>query len=129
MKWRLKKQLIIFFLISGGSIIHAIDIQDATNPTIVYYREVDHVDITDVEFCGGYLFVSMHNLRLHERGRVVVFHSLSSSQPMAIKYNITGNVKQRASQGHGWLNELGRWITYQLVQVCHQYGVGSRPAL
>jgi hypothetical protein len=65
----------------------------------------------------------MHNLRLHEHGRVVVFHSLSSSQPMAIKYNITGNVKQRASQGHG------RWITYQLIQVGHQYGVGSRPAL
>lgn len=73
----------------GGSIIHAIDIQDATNPTIVYYREVDHVDITDVEFCGGYLFVSMHNVRLPEQGRVVVFHSLSSSQPMTIKYNIT----------------------------------------
>ena len=31
--------------------------------------------------------------------------------------------------GPGWLNELGSWITYQLIQACYQYGVGSRPAL
>ena len=29
----------------------------------------------------------------------------------------------------GWLSELGNWITYQLVQAYHQYGVGSCPAL
>jgi hypothetical protein len=33
------------------------------------------------------------------------------------------------SLGPGWLNELGSWITYQLIQAYHQYGVGSRPAL
>jgi hypothetical protein len=32
-------------------------------------------------------------------------------------------------EGLGWLNELGSWITYQLIQAYHQYGVGSRPAL
>jgi hypothetical protein len=31
--------------------------------------------------------------------------------------------------GTGWLNELGSWITQQLIQDYHQYGVGSRPAL
>jgi len=31
--------------------------------------------------------------------------------------------------GPGWLNELGSWITQQLIQAYHQYGVGSRPAL
>jgi hypothetical protein len=31
-------------------------------------------------------------------------------------------------EGPGWLNELGRWIL-QLIQVYHQYGVGSCPAL
>ena len=31
--------------------------------------------------------------------------------------------------GPGWLNELGSWITKQLIQAYHQYGVGSRPAL
>jgi len=31
--------------------------------------------------------------------------------------------------GPGWLNELGSWITYQLIEVYYQYGVGSRPAL
>ena len=29
----------------------------------------------------------------------------------------------------GWLNELGSWITQQLIQAYHQYGVCSRPAL
>jgi len=28
-----------------------------------------------------------------------------------------------------WLNELGSWITSQLIQAYHQYGVSSRPAL
>ena len=27
------------------------------------------------------------------------------------------------------LYELGSWITYQLVQVCHQYGMGLHPTL
>jgi hypothetical protein len=31
--------------------------------------------------------------------------------------------------GLGWLNELGSWITEQLMQAYHQYGVGLRPAL
>jgi hypothetical protein len=32
-------------------------------------------------------------------------------------------------RGPGWLNELGSWITQQLIKAYHQYGVGSRPAL
>ena len=28
--------------------------------------------------------------------------------------------------GPEWLKELGSWITYQLIQAYHQYGVGSR---
>ena len=31
--------------------------------------------------------------------------------------------------GPGWLNELGSWISKQLIQAYHQYGVVSRPAL
>jgi hypothetical protein len=50
---------------------------------------MDHVDLTDIE-CGGFVFVAMDNLLQKEKGRVVVFHSFSSSQPMAVKYNITG---------------------------------------
>ena len=33
------------------------------------------------------------------------------------------------NKGPGWLNELGSWITQQLIQTYHQYGVGLRPAL
>jgi hypothetical protein len=29
----------------------------------------------------------------------------------------------------GWLNELGSWITKQVIQAYHQYGMDSRPAL
>ena len=32
-------------------------------------------------------------------------------------------------KGLGWLNELGSWITKQLIQAYHKYGVGSHPAL
>ena len=31
--------------------------------------------------------------------------------------------------GPGWLNELGSWITSQLIPAYHPYGVGSRTAL
>ena len=70
--------------------MHAIDIKIPTAPKIIYHNEMDHVDLTDIEFCGGYIFVAMDNLLMKEKGRVVVFHSFSSSQPMAVKYNITG---------------------------------------
>jgi len=70
--------------------MHAIDIKIPTAPKIVYHNEMDHVDLTDIEFCGGYIFVVMGNLLMKEKGRVVVFHSFSSSQPMVVKYNITG---------------------------------------
>ena len=32
-------------------------------------------------------------------------------------------------RGPRWLNELGRWITSQLIQAFHQYSVGSRLVL
>jgi hypothetical protein len=32
-------------------------------------------------------------------------------------------------EGPGWLSELGSWITLQLVQAYHQYGMGSHLAL
>ena len=35
------------------------------------------------------------------------------------------NVLLLLFQGPGWLNELGSWITKQLIQAYHQYGVGS----
>jgi hypothetical protein len=34
--------------------------------------------------------------------------------------------KYQFYRGPGWLNELGSWITQQLVQAYHQYGVGSQ---
>ena len=37
--------------------------------------------------------------------------------------------KTNQQNGPGWLNELGSWITGQLIQAYHQYGVGSHLAL
>jgi hypothetical protein len=34
-----------------------------------------------------------------------------------------------ALEGGVWINELGSWITLQLIQAYRQCGVGSRPAL
>jgi hypothetical protein len=80
--------------------MHAIDIKIPTAPKIVYHNEMDHVDLTDIEFCGGYVFVAMDNLFMKEKGRVVVFHSFSSSQPMAVRYNITGELYFLPSTRH-----------------------------
>jgi len=35
----------------------------------------------------------------------------------------------KSNSGPGWLNELGSWITQQLIQAYHKYGVGSCPPL
>ena len=42
-----------------------------------------------------------------------------------LMWNIMFHTLSRAQ----WPNELGSWITKQLIQAYHQYGVGSRPAL
>ena len=42
------------------------------------------------------------------------------------------NLPQRVplyNRGPGWFNELGSWITQQLIQAYHHYGIGSPPAL
>jgi hypothetical protein len=46
------------------------------------------------------------------------------------KGKITNSIKDHdnSALGHGWLNELDSWNTYQLIQAYHQYGVGLRPA-
>ena len=44
-------------------------------------------------------------------------------------YGVKRHFQQDNISGHGWLNELDSWITEQLIQAYHQYGVGSRPSL
>ena len=41
---------------------------------------------------------------------------------------ISQSLRFLSGLGPGWLNELDSWITQQLEQAYHQYGVGSRPA-
>ncbi|XP_052059664.1 uncharacterized protein LOC127700287 [Mytilus californianus] len=73
----------------GGNILHVIDVKNVTSPKIVYHMEVDNVDLTDIEYCGGYIFVSMDNLLFKEEGRVVIYRNFSTSELMIEKYNIT----------------------------------------
>ncbi|XP_076112999.1 uncharacterized protein LOC143080825 [Mytilus galloprovincialis] len=73
----------------GGHILHVIDVENVTSPEIIHHMEFDDVDVTDVEYCGGYVFVSMDNDAFKEKGRVVVFSNYSSSELMVEKYNIT----------------------------------------
>ena len=42
-------------------------------------------------------------------------------------YNICKDTPHfHSSEGPGWLNELGSWITKQLIQAYHQYGVNYK---
>lgn len=76
--------------LSGGHILHVIDVENVTSPEIIHHMEFDDVDVTDVEYCGGYVFVSMDNDAFKDKGRVVVFSNYSTSELMVEKYNITG---------------------------------------
>ena len=46
-----------------------------------------------------------------------------------IQFYIMTYINIKFQGGLGWLNELGSWITKQLIQAYHQYGVGSCTAL
>ena len=60
-------------------------------------------------------------------------HSFLSFADVNFGFNVicicTLIVHYSGVKGPGWLNELGSWITKQLIQSNHQYGVSSRPAL
>lgn len=80
----------IYVILLGGNILHVIDVKNVTSPKILHHMEIDHVDLTDIEYCGGYIFVSMDNILFKEEGRVVVYRIFSTSELMVEKYNITG---------------------------------------
>ena len=56
----------------------------------------------------------------------VIIHKIKKSRENSFA---RGRVYLIFLLGPGWLNELGSWITEQLIRAYHQYGVGSRPAL
>ncbi|XP_052061734.1 mesenchyme-specific cell surface glycoprotein-like [Mytilus californianus] len=73
----------------GGNILHVIDVENVTSPKILHHIAIDDVDLTDIEYCGGHVFVSMDNDAFKAQGRVVVFSNFSTSELMVEKYNIT----------------------------------------
>ena len=57
-------------------------------------------------------------------------HKLNTSNVQTRLINVRTTQKRfHNANGLGWLNEIGSWITEKLMQVYHQYGMGSRPVL
>ena len=88
-----------------------------------------------------FFFLQKRPLRCRERNIVQTRYPLWSSvrlsvlyitwqpQPIITRLVVSLLTIIKVVQGPGWLNELGSWFTEQLMQACHQYGMGSRPAL
>ncbi|OWF56661.1 mesenchyme-specific cell surface glycoprotein-like [Mizuhopecten yessoensis] len=57
----------------GGSLLHAYDVGDPLNPTMILKTRLAGVELLDVEFCGDHLLVSMDNLVNKENGMVKVY--------------------------------------------------------
>ena len=46
---------------------------DVTNMTVIYHAAKENVQMTDVKFCGGYIFVSMEDLVNLDQGILQVY--------------------------------------------------------
>ena len=78
-------------LIPGNNNIHVVDLSDVTNLTLLHHMSFDGVAITDVEYCGGYVFASMDNKADIENGMVKVFRGYNATtDQIELLHNITG---------------------------------------
>ena len=85
------RMIILKRLIPGNSNIHVIDFSDVTNLTLLHHTSFDGFAITDVEYCGGYVFASMDNKEDTENGMVKVFRGYNATtDQIELLHNITG---------------------------------------
>ncbi|XP_046549528.1 mesenchyme-specific cell surface glycoprotein-like [Haliotis rubra] len=63
----------------GGTVIHAIDVSNPDNMTIVAHVEMENVDFTDVEFCGGYVFTAVDDQAERANGRVIIYSAYNAT--------------------------------------------------
>ena len=78
-------------LFPGSKNIHVVDLSDVTNLTLLHHTSVDGFDITDVEYCGGFVFVSMDNKADKENGMVKVYKGYNATtDQMELLHSITG---------------------------------------
>ena len=83
--------IILKRLITGNNNVHVVDLSDVTNLTLLHHTSFDGFDITDVEYCGGYVFMSMDNKADIENGMVKVYRGYNSTtDQMELLHSITG---------------------------------------
>ncbi|XP_060075891.1 uncharacterized protein LOC132555559 [Ylistrum balloti] len=74
----------------GGNLLHAYDISDPSNPTMILKTMIMDVELLDVEFCGNHLLVSMDNLLNKENGMVKVYRRYDKmKQTLDVVHTIT----------------------------------------
>ncbi len=61
--------------------LHAVDMSDPDNMSVLSYLEYPGVEFTDVEFCGGYIFTAVDNQTDRAHGDVIIFspHNTTTS--------------------------------------------------
>ncbi|XP_033748422.1 mesenchyme-specific cell surface glycoprotein-like isoform X2 [Pecten maximus] len=68
-----------FVYVVGGNVLHLLDIKDISNPAVIHWQQFDNVDLTDVEYCGDYLFVAVDNNGDKENGYVNVYKKYNTA--------------------------------------------------
>ncbi|XP_048764908.2 mesenchyme-specific cell surface glycoprotein-like isoform X1 [Ostrea edulis] len=82
------KEKVVYIV--GASKLNVIDISDIVNPKLVFHQFLGDFDPTDIEFCGGHVFVALDNNHNREAGRLVVFKKYDmNTNSMEAVLNIT----------------------------------------
>ncbi|XP_061189964.1 uncharacterized protein LOC133197774 isoform X2 [Saccostrea echinata] len=75
--------------VTGEERLSVVDLSNPDDPRIVYRKQFDKMDPTDVEYCGNHVFVTVNNDDNPEEGRVMVFRTYNKRHnTMPIVLNI-----------------------------------------
>ena len=85
-----------FFFPTGHTNIHVIDLTDVNQMRVLYNVSYENVDVTDVEICGSFLFVSMDNETKRENGFVNVYEAYNrDNNTLELLHQIIGELLWR----------------------------------
>lgn len=59
--------------LKGRNIIHVLDASDPANLIEIYHMTLGYVELTDVEFCGNYIFTTQSDKETYYNGTVVIY--------------------------------------------------------
>ena len=64
---------------------------DVRNLTLLHHTSVDGFAVTDIEYCGGFIFVAMDNRMNKEEGMIQVYRAYNEvTGKLQLLHNITG---------------------------------------